>query len=168
MKTLKWCIDKIEMIIKAVLSMLFVIMVGSIFYQIVLRYIFHSANAWSEELARYTFVWQMLLGASLAVRKTRHMQIDFFVNKLPPLIKIAVDLAMKAVMLFFFVVIAKKGVELFYLTRRQLSTGLEMPMSWVYLSIPIGAVLMIIFTLEELAQKHLKKSTRNKGRVENA
>lgn len=49
-------LDFLEKILRIATSCLFVVMVASIAYQIVLRYIFSKANAWSEELARYAFV----------------------------------------------------------------------------------------------------------------
>lgn len=168
MKNITACLDILEKLIRVCLSVLFVVMVGSIFYQIVLRYVFHAANAWSEELARYTFVWQVLLGAAVAVRKARHMQIDFFLNKFPPRVRKFLDIAMKFVVIYFFIVVAQKGTDLYYLTQRQQSTGLGIPMSWIYLSIPVGSALMILFTLEELALKYLPGAHRGTGGAENA
>jgi len=167
-KTLTACLDVLEKTIRYCLSALFIVMVGSIFYQIILRYVFSSANAWSEELARYTFVWQVLLGAAVAVRKARHMQIDFFLNKFPPKVRMIVDISMKLVVLYFFVVIAQKGMELYSFTQRQQSTGLGIPMSRIYLSIPVGAVLMMIFTLEEIALKYLPGIRKQYGGEKNA
>jgi TRAP-type C4-dicarboxylate transport system permease small subunit len=137
--------------------------VGSIFYQIVLRYVFSAANAWSEELARYTFVWQVLLGAAVAVRKARHMQIDYFLNKFPPKVRMLIDISMKLVVLYFFFVIAQKGMDLYSFTQRQQSTGLAIPMSRIYLAIPVGAVLMIIFTVEEMMLKYLPGIRKETG-----
>ena len=42
------------------------VMVMSIMYQVVSRYIFASPPIWTEELARYAMVWAGLLGASCA------------------------------------------------------------------------------------------------------
>lgn len=168
MKRITAYLDILEKLIRCALTLLFIAMVGSIFYQIVLRYIFNSANAWSEELARYTFVWQVLLGAAVAVRKGRHMQIDFFLEKFSPKGRLIIDVTMKAVVLYFFFVVAQKGTDLFYLTQRQQSTGLAIPMSWIYLAIPVGSVLMILFTLEEIALKYLPGDQNKGGGAENA
>ena len=47
-----------------------------VFSQVVMRYVFQSSLYWSEELARYLFVWQTWLGASLAVREASHIRIE--------------------------------------------------------------------------------------------
>jgi TRAP-type C4-dicarboxylate transport system permease small subunit len=125
-------------------------MVFSISYQIVLRYVFAKANAWSEELARYSFVWLVMLAASIGTRRARHMNIDFFLNKLPRPLKISVDMATRALALLFFAVLGCKGAELSQMTMRQHSTGLEIPMGYVYLALPLGAAFMTLFTLEDV------------------
>jgi TRAP-type C4-dicarboxylate transport system permease small subunit len=142
-------LDFLEKILRVLASCFFAVMIFSIADQIVLRYVFAKANAWSEELARYSFVWLVMLGASIATRRARHMNIDFFVNKLPPFSKLLVEMSTRALASLFFGVLVWKGAELCRMTMRQNSTGLELPMGYVYLAIPIGAAFMILFTLED-------------------
>ena len=47
-----------------------------------MRYFFGNAIKWSEELARYIFLWQIWLGASYGVKKSKHIRIDIIFNKL--------------------------------------------------------------------------------------
>ena len=51
--------------------------------QVVARYVFNHSLAWSEELARYIFIWQVWLGSAYCVVKNRHIRIDVFTDKLP-------------------------------------------------------------------------------------
>jgi TRAP-type C4-dicarboxylate transport system permease small subunit len=124
-------------------------MVFSISYQIVLRYVFTKANAWSEELARYAFVWLVMLAGAVGTRRARHMSIDFLLNKLPRPLRIFVEMATRALALLFFAVLGWKGAELSQMTMLQNSTGLEIPMGYVYVAIPLGAASMVLFTLED-------------------
>jgi TRAP-type C4-dicarboxylate transport system permease small subunit len=142
-------LDILEKVLRVVVSCFFAVMVFSIAYQIVLRYVFAKANAWSEELARYSFVWLVMLAASIGTRKARHMNIDFLLNKLPRFLKLSAELATRGLALMFFGVLGWKGAELCQMTMRQNSTGLELPMGYIYLAIPIGAAFMILFTLED-------------------
>jgi TRAP-type C4-dicarboxylate transport system permease small subunit len=143
-------LDALEKILRVLASCFFVVMVSSISYQIVLRYVFTKANAWSEELARYSFVWLVMLAGSVGTRRARHMNIDFLLNKLPRPLKIFVEMATRALALLFFAVLGCKGAELSQMTMLQNSTGLEIPMGYVYLAIPVGAASMILFTLEDI------------------
>ncbi|WP_347712433.1 TRAP transporter small permease [uncultured Fretibacterium sp.] len=143
-------LDFLEKILRLATSCLFVVMVASIAYQIVLRYIFSKANAWSEELARYAFVWLVMLAASLGARRGRHMCIDFIVEKLPVLLKNLVAMTTRLLAVFFFLVLGWKGSELLSFTMNQNSTGLEISMAFIYLAIPVGAFFMILFSVEDI------------------
>ena len=143
-------LDFIEKILRVLVSCFFAVMVSSITYQIILRYVFARANAWSEELARYSFVWLSMLAAAIGTRHARHMNIDYFVNRMPRHMKLFVEMGTRGLAMFFFWILGYKGVELCVLTMNQHSTGLEIPMGYVYLAIPIGAFLMILFTIEDI------------------
>lgn len=143
-------LDFLEKILRIATSCLFVVMVASIAYQIVLRYVFSKANAWSEELARYAFIWLVMLAASLGARRGRHMCIDFIVDKLPAPLKTFITLGTRLLAIFFFLVLGWKGGELLSFTMNQNSTGLEISMAFVYLAIPIGAFFMILFSVEDI------------------
>lgn len=58
-----------------------------VFANVVLRYVFDSGLALSEELARLLFVWVIFLGAILASREHAHLGLDSLVRRLPPLWK---------------------------------------------------------------------------------
>ena len=51
-------------------------MVLLVFVQVVMRYIFQNSLSWSEELARYLFLWLSWIGASYAVRDAKRAQIE--------------------------------------------------------------------------------------------
>jgi len=143
-------LDFLEKILRIATSCLFVVMVASIAYQIVLRYIFSKANAWSEELARYAFVWLVMLAASLGARCGRHMCIDFIVDKLPIPQKTFITFGTRLLAIFFFIILGWKGAELLSFTMNQNSTGLEISMAFIYLAIPVGAFFMILFSVEDI------------------
>ncbi len=50
------------------LVILLAVMTASIFYQVVMRYVFNSAPSWTEELCRYSFIWCAYFGVSLGVK----------------------------------------------------------------------------------------------------
>nr|WP_306265575.1 TRAP transporter small permease [Pararhizobium sp. IMCC3301] len=51
------------------------IMAICVFLQVVMRYVFHSALPWSEEVASIAMVWAVYMGASLCVRERFHIRI---------------------------------------------------------------------------------------------
>ena len=62
-------------------------------YQVITRYIFNKPSAVSEVLARYMFVWMVLLCAAYVFGLREHMNIPFVKDKLPPRGRIVCDIA---------------------------------------------------------------------------
>ena len=52
------------------------------FMQVVFRYVLRRPLSWSEELARYTFVWISLLGAAAVIPKSLTQGIDLLVKRI--------------------------------------------------------------------------------------
>ena len=52
-----------------------------VFFQVVMRYVFQNSLSWSEELARYIFLWQTWLGASYAVKEHRHLRVEMLADR---------------------------------------------------------------------------------------
>jgi TRAP-type C4-dicarboxylate transport system permease small subunit len=154
---IKRFLDWTEKISVALLALLFVVMVLSIFLQVVLRYVFSAANAWSEELARYTFVWLVLLGSAVAARRNKHMNIEFFINMFPAGVRKAIQLLLYVLIIAFLVILIRYGFDLVAITQKQRSTGLRIPMSWAYLAIPAGGLLMLAYALEDIFNKLFSK-----------
>ena len=145
---MKLILNKIEKIILGILAVLFAVMVISLFYQIVMRFVFESANSWSEELTRYSFIWLSMLGSSIATRRSRNMDVDFLVNKMPKTLKSINTVVTKGLIIAFILVIVVYGISLVEMTYKQLSPGLRIPMAYMYAAIPTGGILMLIFTFE--------------------
>ncbi len=54
-------LDKLETLEKILLAASSAAMVVIIVYQVILRYCFNASNSWSEELARYLFIYDVML-----------------------------------------------------------------------------------------------------------
>lgn len=52
------------------------VMVIVIFSQVVMRYIFNNSLSWSEEFARYLFVWFSWMGVSAGVKDEEHLKVE--------------------------------------------------------------------------------------------
>lgn len=73
-------LDGIEKIEKLFLAVTVAIMIIVITYQVILRYVFSASNAWSEELARYLFIYDVMVAAAIATRRNSHLQVDAFIG----------------------------------------------------------------------------------------
>jgi TRAP-type transport system small permease protein len=71
--------------IKIIMAALLAAMVVLVFGNVVLRYLFNSGIAVSEEVSRWLFVWMVFLGAIVGLREHAHLGVDSLVKMLPPI-----------------------------------------------------------------------------------
>jgi TRAP-type C4-dicarboxylate transport system permease small subunit len=81
---MKRIVDSLFWVIKALAALLLVAMVVLVFGNVVMRYVFNSGIAMSEELSRWLFVWLVFLGAIVGLREHAHLGMDSLVKALSP------------------------------------------------------------------------------------
>ncbi|MBM7573588.1 TRAP transporter small permease [Aquibacillus albus] len=78
---------KVLKILNGTLNAIVTLILGSlvflVFLNVVLRYLFDSGLTWSEELARYMFVWVVFLGAVVAMKDKSHIGVDLLLGAVP-------------------------------------------------------------------------------------
>lgn len=131
--------------------------------QVISRYVLGHSLSWSEELARYIFIWQIWLGSSYCVQKNRHIRIDIFTHKLPNGAKNVFETFVAIVSIAFLIFLTFKGIKIVQMVSRmgQTSAALKLPMSYVYACIPVSCILMMIRYIE-----HIIKMFRSEEREE--
>ena len=120
--------------------------------QVVARYVLNSSIFWSEEFARYCFVWVVFLCAAIGFRDNRHICITTFVDRFPQKIRWAFFVLVQAVLLFFLFYLIKYGylLSLKNHSRGHVSPALQMPMWIVYSAVPVGGLLIVLHVLQNI------------------
>lgn len=112
--------------------------------QVVMRYVFQRPNPWSEELSRFGFIWLSMLGAALAVELRTHFVFDLLVARLSARLQLLVRICSTAFVAAMAVGMIVFGLELVYLASSQRSPALNLPVSWIYASVPTAGLLMLL------------------------
>lgn len=115
------------------------------FISVFMRYVLNFSLTWAEELARYMFVWLVYLGTALCVRRRKHIVMDILITSLKPRARKWFSLLNNAIMLAFVLVLANQGFKMMPILSSQMSTALQIPMSFIYGAVPVGAVLMAFY-----------------------
>lgn len=125
------------------------------FVSICLRYLLRGEYAlfWSEEVIRYGFIWIFWLVSPLVVRKGLAFGVDLLTQYLPEGLRRVVILAGNLGIMLLLLVYLTQGLAMTLVNRTQLSTALEISMSWVYLSIPVGITGMLIEVARQSAEQ---------------
>ena len=145
--------DTLATIVWWLIGILMMFLTIVVSYQVFSRYLgFLPRILWTEEVARFTFLWMLFLGAALAVRQGRHFTIDFFGHKLEGLPRRLSQAFVIAVVTGVGAFMVMGGTEFFQMGMRRVSTTSGIRLSWIYLALPVSGALITAFGLEGLVK----------------
>jgi len=95
-----------------------------VFCQVVMRYVFRNSLSWSEELARFIFMWLSWIGASYAVKERSHFRVEMFADLMKGRGRVRFELLILVVWFAFAAIMTWLGTRLtiFLMERRQVSS----------------------------------------------
>ena len=147
-------IEKMISFIEDTLGLFFLAaMVVMVALQVLSRYVMQSPLSWTEEGARYCLIWITFIGASMAIRTRGHFSVELLIKKLPKKLIALGELILLFIMAIFAWILFFKGFSILSIVHYQMSPALNIPMSWVYLSIPTGSLLMLCRIVIEMTKK---------------
>ncbi len=129
------------------------LMLALIFTQVVTRYCFGYTAEWSEELARFLFVWVVFLGSALIMGECGHLAVEFVPlhykgKPFGKVLEIIINLSSYAFILLLLV----QGAKMTKTMTFQMSPGLDISMSYVYSVIPLSCALMLLYVIRDTAR----------------
>ncbi len=131
------------------ICLLLVVMVIITFVTVITRYVFDLPLSYMDQLVPNLFVWVTFLGASAAVKRRAHLGLSIVYDLVSPGARAALDLVVLAGTSAFFAVTAWYGAEVVSLqVRNHLTTSLGYPSWLVGLSVPAGAALFVVRSVE--------------------
>ncbi|HEY4541460.1 MAG TPA: TRAP transporter small permease [Noviherbaspirillum sp.] len=119
--------------------------------QVAARYVFNNSLYWSEELILYALISMSFLAASMGVRHSAHISVEAVFAFVGPRTARVLKLVSAVLGMVFAGALAYYGWVLFSNTNDmgQLSPAMQIPVAYIYLTIPISAVLMFVRYLEQ-------------------
>lgn len=127
-----------------------VVMVLVTLAQVIFRYVIEAPLPWSEELARYCFVWIVFLGGAIGLSRGIHLGVDLFVNRLPDRMKPGLEALSNALIACFAGAVVYASYPVISMNMMQRSPALGIQMSWIYIAIPISMCLIILICAERI------------------
>ncbi|MCE2523794.1 MAG: TRAP transporter small permease [Rhodobacteraceae bacterium] len=139
-----------------------VLMVVVTLAQVIFRYVISAPLPWSEELARYCFVWIVFLGGAIGLSRGIHLGVDLFINLLPERVQVCLDALSNALIACFAASVIYASYPVINMNMLQRSPALGVQMSWIYIAIPISMCLIVLICAERLVII-LRASREQKG-----
>lgn len=122
----------------------FVLMVLTIFIQVVMRYVFNNSLYWSEELGKFLFVWISWLGISLGEREGEHIKITILTDRLSFRNAQLANIISSFIVLIICATISYYAYSLVISQMGAHYAGIKISMSFGYLAVLLGCLLMCI------------------------
>ncbi len=122
------------------------VMAVAVTAQVFWRYFLGDPIIWAEELARYALVWMTFIGAAVALRSGQLAAMDLVVTRFPPGAQrwINAFVALVNSILLAFLFYCSINLVVMPSVVAQKSPAMRVPMSYVYLSLPIGMGLLLM------------------------
>lgn len=139
----------LDFIEKYVTAVLFAAMCIIIILQVVLRAL-QMPLSWSEELARYLFVWIIYLACSKAMKDGKHLTVDILPIFLKGKAKVILNIIATVATLLFFVALLYAGSIILpdMMVKTQYSPANHINMAIPYTAPTLGTLLMTIRAIQ--------------------
>jgi TRAP-type C4-dicarboxylate transport system permease small subunit len=138
--------------VELVLIVLSILISAVVFLQVLFRYVLQQPLFWSEELPRYLLIWMSFLAAALAQKSETHINITLALTPLSPRLQRGVHILTNLVILGFLGVLVYSGSLVTSITVHHRSTALQIPMAVVYVALPVGSALMILYLVLQIVR----------------
>ena len=148
MNTLSRITSALDRALAGLLIALTVVIVVTVTWQVITRYLLNSPSSYTEELATYLLLWISLLGAAYALRQRAHLGIDVVTARLTLEGRRRARVASYVVIaVFCLVAMVVGGGILVNMTFElgQRSAALQIPVGYVYLVLPLSGLLMAYY-----------------------
>jgi TRAP-type C4-dicarboxylate transport system permease small subunit len=119
---------------------------------------------WSQDMALFLFAWSVFLSADAALRADKLVTVDLLVNSFSERWRNLITVINYIIIIVFLGFLLWFGVRLSYLTRTRVFQGIPgFSYTWVTLSVPVGALLMIFTVLGKLKSAVIRLAKQRTG-----
>jgi len=133
----------------AVLRWLLAIAVGILIFPVSLQIFSRYTDLipsyiWTEEMARFLFVWMIMIGSMVGIRDGSHFDVDLWPELAPranALLRVVADLFVLVMALVFI----WYGIRFVQFGWDQTSELAELPMVWIFIAWPLAGFTWVVF-----------------------
>ena len=144
-------LDAIHLVLKVLLATLIAGLLIPVTMQILSRFTgIIPRYIWTEEIARFCFVWMIMIGAMCAVRDGTHFDLDVLPPALNPKVEAAKRIFVHLMILLVGLVFIWYGWDFIEFGWFQTSEIAELPMNWIFAAWPIAGFLFFVFSVEKI------------------
>jgi TRAP-type C4-dicarboxylate transport system permease small subunit len=143
--------NKLMKIVDILIILLMTSLVVLVFFQVINRFVLHIPAAWTEEIARYNFVWVSLYGSVKALKMGSHLSVDIIVETTKSeKVKKTIAFVGGVLVIVFSLILTVTGYQ--YMVA---NIGVDcefgpFPLVIIYSAVPISGVLLILESILQM------------------
>ncbi|MGF1702890.1 TRAP transporter small permease [Photobacterium makurazakiensis] len=130
-------------------------LVACVVWQVFSRFVLHSPSTSTDEIARFLLMWCGLTGSAYMVGQNQHLAIEVLGARLSGVKKLSLNIVVQLFIAKFSVMVMIYGGIVQYQNismTGQLTPSLGMPMSYIYVVVPISGFIILIYNILNIAE----------------
>lgn len=143
-----------------------VLMTAFIAYQVFGRFVLNDTPTWTESWSVLIMGWFIFLGAAVGIREGYHLSFDVLLYVLPPRARGVLHTVSDVVITGFGFGMILYGCQLAEKTWQSTIPNIGISGGWAFVSIIMGGVLMVLFSVERILRRSCGMVTARFGETE--
>lgn len=149
-----------DKILEWAVTISFILMIVTVMLQVIARIALPWSPHWTEEMARFCFIYMVSLGAGLAVKGSSYINVSLFLDWLDVKARIWMDTFILLCIILLMLCMLVFSIPLMDIVSLQDSASLKINMAFIYFSMTCMSAFVAFYSIIEL-QKNIKKIFRN-------
>ncbi|SER51628.1 TRAP-type C4-dicarboxylate transport system, small permease component [Gracilibacillus ureilyticus] len=132
---------------------LFGFLVILVTWQVITRFVLNNPSVFSEELAKYCFVWIVLIGSAIVFGEKGHMAVEMVKEQFPKKIRIITEVIIEMInAVFALFVLLIGGIAAVEIAWNQANATLQIPVGYLYAVMPISGLCIMFYCVYNIYQ----------------
>ena len=149
--------------LRVLMGLLVVALIIPVFMQVLARYTgIIPVYLWTEEIARFIFIWIVMIGSMIAVWEGTHFDVHVVPEAKSPLGRLLQQGFVLIMVILFAILFARYGIDYAQFGSIQNSVMMQINMLWVYITVPLAGFVWTAFAsyrLWEVVQGYRHRET---------
>ena len=135
-----------------IVTALFGIMFVACVWQVFTRHVLNSSAIWTDETARYAFIWATMLSATIMTWSKGHAVLSIVVDHLPHKVSAVVLIFSELIVTSVGYVLVHYASHIIKIASIQNSPALHLRMDFIYVAVPICGALFVLYSLVHIIE----------------
>lgn len=151
---------KLNRTVVIIAQIILVVMVFTVFSQVIMRYIFQKPLMWSEELSRYLYAYLCFFGISISTYEKTHLDVTFLVKKFSKTIQYYLKIFSMLLMLLIFIIVSRNALLLPKVGGTIRAYSLGIPFWVLSISMVPGFIISSIYIITYLYESIINRGQK--------